>query len=179
MRTLIAVLVLLSILLFASGCGIEGLHNAKPITIIRFDPASRSASFSDSKDNDVTIDELTYSPATGFMLKGLVLRNNSSDVRLANYQQMMGMAQQAQVNWAGASDFTGSLFSGLASVMPFLPKLAAAKALGNAPRAQSISTPMGTLTTGGGLTEAQVQALLAIAGTQVPEPAPPATQPVE
>jgi len=78
------------------GCAVEGLHSANPKTTFRFNPWSRSIEFSDNKDNDVKIVELTFNTETKAMtLKGLEIINNASGVRAANREQLEGLAIQA------------------------------------------------------------------------------------
>lgn len=132
-----------------AGCGIEGLHGANPKTVVRVDPVNRTVEYYDSKDNDLQIDGLAIDGATkSATLDKLTLRNNASDVRLANYQQMVGYAAQASANWQGAAQTVGALAGVLREIAPYLPPLAAARALG-AIRSLSVSTPWGGANYGG------------------------------
>lgn len=155
-------------LLLLAGCGIEGLHNANPKTVIRIDPLSREMYLSNNKDVDLQIDGLDIDlGAKRAKLDKLVLTDKASSVREANVLQMQGMALQATANWQGATQFTGAVFSGLAEIVPYLPPSIAANALGKM-RGSSVSTPWGSYSQPG-LSDAQVQALLALTATR---PAP-------
>jgi len=84
---------LMVVLAMSGGCGVEGLHSANPKTTFRFNPWSRSIEFTDNKDNDVEIEELSFDIVTKTMtLKGLKITNNASNVRIANRQQLEGLA---------------------------------------------------------------------------------------
>lgn len=177
-----AVCEILAVLCVMSGCGVEGLHNANPKTTFRFDPVQRRVEFSDNKNNDVYIGTMAYTPdaenggAKTFKLENLFIKNNASEVRQANGEyQMAGMALQATANWNGANQLTGTIFQGLAQIVPYLPQTIAAAAIGKLPRTQTIATPWGSLSTGVGFSQAQIDALLALAGTQTMAPVHNAT----
>lgn len=101
---------------FMGGCGLEGIHSANPQTIIRVDPVNRTIYLANSKDVDLSVDELTVDPAgKSFALKKLHVTDNASLVRQANgVYQMAGLAMQAQTNWAGAAQTVGALGEALA-----------------------------------------------------------------
>lgn len=159
------------LLLAGTGCGLEGLHNANPATRVTVDPWNHRIEYRDNKDNDLNVKGFKVQTAGGAVaeIDELTLRNNASDVRVANYQQMLGMAQQAAVNWAGAADFTNAVFEGVARIIPMLNR---SQATGLLSRLQgfNVSTPFGTFARPG-LSPEQVGALLQLAQPD------PATQP--
>lgn len=159
-----------------TGCGIEGINNANPRTKMRANPQTGYFEFYDSKDNDLEITGLGVD-GKGHVDK-VIIRNNASDVRRANGDsQMPGMALQGSVAWQGAQNVIDSTFNGFAKIMPGLSQLQATRLLGQMPRSQSVQTPWGALQTGAGFTDAQVQALLQLAGTALPGKTEPESKP--
>jgi len=89
----------LAILAFAAlACLLPGCSMpANPHTRLRAGPLGGLFSFEDTKDNDIEIKGANYDPATGrFGLDSLVIRNNASDVRRANVEQMRAYTEQVQ-----------------------------------------------------------------------------------
>lgn len=70
------------------------LSQAKPETVINFDPISRTIHVHNSKDVDVTIESARYVGKDGdtFELNGLAFRDNASIVRQANVAQLQASA---------------------------------------------------------------------------------------
>ncbi len=163
-----------------TGCGIEGLNNANPATDFRVNTRTGEVRYRNNKDVDFALPKAEYTDATGrkIVIEGLDLRSNASDVRVANYQQMLGMAYQAQVNWAGASQMVSSLTGLVAEIMPFVPSSIAASSLGKLKAGTSVGLPGGGGFSTGGFSEAQIDGLLKIAGTQAGK-REPATQPTQ
>jgi hypothetical protein len=151
------------LLIAGTGCGIEGLHNANPTTRVTVDPASHRIEYRDNKDNDLQVKgfKVETPGGTTAQIDELTLRNNASEVRTANYQQMLGMAQQAAVNWAGATDFTNAVFEGVSRIIPLLTRSQAVGLLGKL-QGFNVSTPYGTFARPG-LSPEQVAALLELA----------------
>lgn len=136
----------IALLWCVAGCGIEGLHNADPQTRLTVDPSTKEVKLWNNKDVDVSVDSVEYLGAQkDFKLTNLKFRDNASDVRNANVNQMMGMAYQAQVNWAGASNMVAQLTGLISEIMPFLPATIAAKANS---KLSSITTPWGGISSG-------------------------------
>ncbi len=159
------------------GCGIDGINAAKPETRVEFDPINHTFKFKDSKDNNVDIKGLKAKTATG--AEGSVdefsLRNNASDVRAANVNQLLGMAAEATANWQGAAAETKAIGEILAQVMPFVPQAIAASALNKLRGATSITGPGGIGVSNSGNMQLADQ-LLKMAGTALPVSKPPASQ---
>ena len=82
---------LICLALVSASC-ITGCAYANPETRLHGGPFGWG--FSDGKDNDITLDEASYDDQGRFSLKGLVIRNNASDVRVANVEQMRAHADQ-------------------------------------------------------------------------------------
>jgi len=108
-------------LLFCGACLLGcNMPTHKPETCIRYS-ALFGFKFFDSKDNDISVQELSVDPTTKVgMIKGLTIRNNASDPMTAfiGQQQMYleGMKQQTeQLN---------SVINGLQSVVSALMPLA-------------------------------------------------------
>lgn len=134
------------------GCSLP----ANPHTSIGFNPWSKTIEFYDSKDNEIEVTGLSYSKDAGdFKLDKLTIRNNASDPRRANVEQINAYTEQVKATTAMMASMTQSI----ASMLPYVRPATTA----------SINTPWG-----GG----------AIGATPVLPPAPlfpppPATQPVE
>ncbi|HOQ88469.1 MAG TPA: hypothetical protein PLQ89_22425 [Phycisphaerae bacterium] len=117
------VLLLLCLVLMCAGCGIDGVHSAKPVTRVQAGPYFK---LENSKDVSVSLDEGSYDPATkAVTIKGLELEDNASDVREANYLQMRGMAMQAEANWDGATGFLREAGSFVRETLPIFGAKAA------------------------------------------------------
>lgn len=131
MRTVVVLTLVVLCLFGMAGCGIEGLHNANPHTMVRVDPFNKVVEFYDNKDNDLRVTGFEAATANGGSAKveELTISNKSSPVREANYIQMQGMALQAQVNWNGASQALTALAGVIREVGAFLPQAIAARAL--------------------------------------------------
>jgi hypothetical protein len=166
--------VVFAALLLIAGCGLEGLHNANPKLSMRINPATKSFDVTSNRDDNVSVTGLEAKTAQGgeFKVASATFSGNASSVREANVRQMEGMALQGQVAWTGATQLVGSLTELAETVLPFVPKTIAAKALGKVSQSREVSTPWGTLVSGGGLTPEQVERLMAVAGSALP-----ATQP--
>jgi len=81
----IAVLVVFA----AMGCS----YPANPHTRFRYGPAE----FFDSKDNDVEVVGLEVEPTNGtYRVERLTIRNNASDVRRANVEQIQAYTEQVK-----------------------------------------------------------------------------------
>lgn len=66
--------------------------------------------WTDSKDTDVEITDLEVDPATKHVrVAKIVIRNNASDVALANAQQMLAASEQIRVSWEGLAHVTEQL----------------------------------------------------------------------
>ncbi len=157
----------------SGGCGIEGLHAAKPETRVDFDPISHTFKFRDSKDNDLSVKGFEANTASGSKGKfdELTIRNNASDVRNANVNQLLGMAAEATANWNGAVAETKALGEVLGIVMPFVPQTIAASVLGKLKGGSSLTGPGGIGVQQAG--NAQLaEYLMQIAGTALPTTRP-------
>jgi hypothetical protein len=99
-----------------AGCGVEGLHNAKPLTYIK----AGEFSFSNSKDVEVALEEGGYDPATkSVSLKNLKISDNASVVRKANVEQIDALGRESlAVGQAWASGFAAAAQLAT-SVMPW------------------------------------------------------------
>lgn len=95
-----------------SGCGVDGWNTADPTTVLRFEPASKSVYFADSKDNDVSIIGLEYKGDTkSFKADDIKIINNASKVREANAIQLQQLALQTQAIMVGLQNMANSLAS--------------------------------------------------------------------
>ena len=78
--------------ILGGGCahGVAPLWSqAKPETVITFDPFKRAIYFHNSKDVDLSIEEFTgQTDGTTWTLKGVKVVDNASAVRQANVQQL-------------------------------------------------------------------------------------------
>ena len=90
---------------------------ANPNTTVEVDPARGVIRFYDSKDNDLAIEGFDYARPDGPRIKidSLKLRNNASDVRLANVEQMRI-----------ASEMTQAALQALLQAIPMLKPMPAA-----------------------------------------------------
>jgi hypothetical protein len=102
-------------LVFWSGCGVEGLHNANPATRISADAGGFT--FSNNKDVSVKLEEGSYDPATKMLvLKNLEIVDSASTVRNANVNQIDALGREAlmigqayQAGFQGAAQMFQSL----------------------------------------------------------------------
>ena len=102
MRTLVLALLVLT------GCSLP----ANPQTRFEYGPAK----FFDSKDNDVQIKGLTIDPQTGtYHLDELTIRNNASDPRRANVEQIQAYTEQVKAMGA----MVQSLGNMVGSMIPY------------------------------------------------------------
>lgn len=99
----------------AAGLGscIAGCAMITPHTQVGFDPARRMITFYDSKDNDVELDNVAYSPDGGFTLEKLIISNKSTPVIEANVQQMLAFVEQQKA----ANEGIAVTLSGLANIV--------------------------------------------------------------
>jgi hypothetical protein len=89
---------------------------ANPVTKFGFDPWSRTWQFHDSKDNDVEVKGLTVDPKTyAVTLESLTIRNNASEVRRANVEQIQAYTEQVRAVTGMFEQMTATL----ASMAPF------------------------------------------------------------
>lgn len=87
-------LISLMLLLVLAGCENGLFGSANPRT--EFSYGASGAKFYDSKNNDIDVAG-EYDPETGRVsVSKFVVRNNASDVRLANVEQMLGLAKQQE-----------------------------------------------------------------------------------
>jgi hypothetical protein len=94
------------------GCSLP----TNPVTKFGFDPWSRTWQFCDSKDNDVEVKDLTVDPNTyAVTLGSLTIRNNASDVRRANVEQIQAYTEQVRAVTGMFQQITATL----ASMAPF------------------------------------------------------------
>ena len=78
---------------FSGGCNAF----SDPTTLIQAGPFGSAWMFKDNKDNDISIEEASYNSKTGdSIIKGVVIRNNSSDPREANVKQMDATTRQIE-----------------------------------------------------------------------------------
>lgn len=102
-----------ALLCLTPGCSLP----ANPHTSVGFNPWSHTIEFYDSKDNEIEIAGLTYSRETGdFKLERMAIRNNASDVRRANVEQINAYTEQVKATTAMMTQMTASL----ASMLPYL-----------------------------------------------------------
>lgn len=151
------------LLLALSGCGVDGIHSARPVTRAKFDPVSKTFSIEDSKDNDILVKGLEVEGRG--KVEEISIRNNASDVRRANVEQMAGLAAQATANWQGAERTVGAFANLAREIMPYVPPIVAARALGNLKAATSFNTPWGGGSVGG-VPEGAIDGLINIAGSK-------------
>jgi len=88
---------LLAVMVLPAGCGVEGFHNANPTTrfVVSRDLGGGKLEFEDNKDNDVSIDKLSFNPKTKQVeVDKLVVKNNASKVRESNSGQIYALAEQ-------------------------------------------------------------------------------------
>lgn len=78
-------------LMILGGCGV-----ANPKTQFSVNPITKTITFSDTKDNTLEIEDLEFVSAngSGASIKRLSLRNNASDVRIANVEQLKEVTMQ-------------------------------------------------------------------------------------
>jgi hypothetical protein len=100
------------------GCGVEGLHNANPTTVIRVDPSSKSVYLSNNKDVDVSFDELTYTKDGSVSVKNLKITDKASSVRAANVEQIHALAVESK---AIGEAWSMGLQAGAQFVAQFVP----------------------------------------------------------
>jgi len=106
-----------------AGCGIEGLHAAKPMTRVKAGPYF---TLENSKDVSVQLKRGGYDPySNAVVLEDLKLTDNASSVREANVGQMEGMALQARANWEGATSFLAEASSFIREALPIFGAKAA------------------------------------------------------
>jgi hypothetical protein len=90
------------------GCSLP----ANPKTEFNYGPVR----FYDSKDNDVEINNLTINPETGmYSVEKLTIRNNASDVRRANVEQIQAYTEQVKAMAA----MTQSLANTVGAMIPY------------------------------------------------------------
>ena len=95
-----------------------GCAFSDPTTLIQAGPFGSTWKFSDNKDNDISFDEASYNSKTGDgTLKGVVIRNNSSDPRKANVLQMEAHTRQIEA----MGGLLERLVNALASIIPLVP----------------------------------------------------------
>lgn len=106
----------LAALLFLTGC-----PYANPHTRVGFNVWTQCVEFDDTKDNDIEIDGLKVTPDTKQVtLDKLVIRNNASEVRRANVEQIKAQTEQVQAITAMITQQTQILAGMAQSIMPFL-----------------------------------------------------------
>jgi len=82
-------------LLVGLALGAGGCFYANPRTTFGFNPWSGKWEFYDSKDNDIEVTDLHVDPESKMVSIGkLTVRNNASDVRLANVEQQKAQTEQ-------------------------------------------------------------------------------------
>lgn len=118
-----------------------GCAQIKPTTQVSINPITRTISFKDTKNNDVTFEEVSYNHDTKtFYVKGFVLKNNSSEVIDSNVQQMMAFVEQQRA----ANEGITQAFAGLAENISALGG-ALTGVLANLPAVKtSAETPLGS-----------------------------------
>lgn len=95
------------------GCSLP----SNPHTSVGFNPWSKTIEFYDSKDNEIEVSGLTYAKDSGdFKLDKLSIRNNASDVRRANVEQINAYTEQVKATTAMMQNMTASL----ASMVPYV-----------------------------------------------------------
>jgi hypothetical protein len=125
--------------LFVAGC-IHGCAYADPATRLSINPVTRTISFSDTKDNDVSVEYVGYNADTKqFEVKNFVLRNNSSDVREIDVQQMLAFVEQQKA----ANDGIKAAFEGLSHTVGILGEALAGTIRAVPPIQAQVSTPVG------------------------------------
>lgn len=94
-----------------------GCAYANPRTELRAGPFGSLFQFHDSKDNDITIKGAEYNPDTQlFKIEELTIRNNASDVRTANVEQMKAHAEQIRA----MSEIVSQLSNVVKAVVPLI-----------------------------------------------------------
>lgn len=154
------------LMMLVPGCAIDGIHTAKPETEMRY--GASGFSFSDTKDNDISAEEISVDGGKkSGTVKNLVIRNNASDVRRANVEQIDAMARQHIAIGQALSQYTDSLFNGLTGLATSLTPLQMAQVTKALPKAHSVDTPLGAFSSPG-LSDTQINALMQIAARNGP-----------
>jgi len=103
------ILMAMSVLALVGGCAVEGLHWATPKT--QFSYGVTGVKFTDTKDNDISIKDAGIDPndPSRFHLGELTIRNNASDVRRANVEQMEAVTAQTQLITSAMTQMTADI----------------------------------------------------------------------
>lgn len=107
------------------GCGVEGIHNANPQTIVR----AGSFSFENGKDVTATLEHGVFDPSTKAVeLKNLQIVDNASAVRKANVEQIDALARESyavgqawSMGLTAGAQLAAQLMPGIASWAPRPP----------------------------------------------------------
>lgn len=98
-------LVLMGLAGCLGGCSLP----ANPHTKLSAGPFGSYFTFSDTKDNDVLIEDAEFTPSDkAFKIKKLTIRNNSSDPRRANVEQINAYTEQVRATTAMLTQMTDS-----------------------------------------------------------------------
>jgi hypothetical protein len=111
---------------------------ANPTTSLTIDPYNRRISFKDNKDNDLNLKGFRFKGANGVSadIDDLSIRNNASDVRLANVPQMMAVVEQINANWAGLIGTVKEVRGLISDVLPIVAQMRTAQQAGDLQSAQ-------------------------------------------
>ncbi len=98
-------------LCFVGGCLNTGCSlPANPRTEFGIGPFSSVFKFHDSKDNDIEIVGAVFDPATNtFKVDKLTIRNNASDPRRANVEQIQAYTEQVKAMTAMVTQMTQAI----------------------------------------------------------------------
>ena len=104
--------VVCTLLLTATGCGY-----ANPRTIVRAGPVY----LEDSKDNDILLEGAEYNHKTGDLhIDKFTLRNNASDVRIANVEQLRLVNEQIRIHGENIAQSLGLITALAEKALPGL-----------------------------------------------------------
>ena len=117
-------------MLVFSGCLSTGCAFIKPTTAFSINPITRTISFVDTKDNDIEVTGVTYSPENGFGLESLIVSNKSSPVIEADVAQMLAFVEQQRA----ANEGIAQALAGISNIVANLSTIVAELNTGGAPR---------------------------------------------
>ena len=108
-----------------------------PGTTLRINPITRTISFANFKDSDVEIAEVTFRDGEReFTLGKFTLRDNASDVRRANVEQILAVAEAQRVQVEYLAQMGRNLSDAIKSLAEVIRALPAVKA--------RVETPVGS-----------------------------------
>lgn len=118
------------VLIGLSGCLGGCSLPANPHTSLQAGPFGGLFKFYDSKDNDLELEDANFDPQTkGFTVKKLTIRNNASDPRRANVEQIQAYTEQVKAT----TEMFSTMTKAIASAVPLSRWSAAASVPGEKP----------------------------------------------